>query len=64
MDTFLNILEGAGTDGEILHSKDDHDGRTSRYRIQEYLLADTYTIDATTYEAEETDSITLTLEGT
>lgn len=62
-DTYLNLLAGAGTGGEILHFNDD-DGDTSRSWIQELLLADTYTIEATTYGAGETGSFTLTLEGT
>ena len=61
-DTYLNLLSGAGTDGSVLHYNDD-DGGTTRSRIQETLGAGTYTVEATTYGAEQTGSFTLTVSG-
>ncbi len=61
-DTYLNLLSGAGTDGSVLHFNDD-DGGITRSRIQETLGAGTYTVEATTYGAEQTGSFTLTVSG-
>ena len=61
-DTYLNLLSGAGTDGSVLHSNDD-DGGTTQSRIQETLEAGTYTVEATTYEAGQTGTFTLTVSG-
>ena len=58
-DTFLNLLSGAGTDGDVLHYNGD--GSASRSRIQETLAAGSYTVEATTYDPGETGSFTLTI---
>ena len=63
-DTYLNLLEGSGEHGEIIHFNDDVGGDTTISRIEEHLEANTYTIEATTYEAGETGGFILMLEGT
>ena len=70
-DTYLNIRQGAGKDGTVLHFNDDHaderdctanlDGTTDSC-IVEALSAGDYTIEATTYEAETTGDFTLTVD--
>ena len=62
-DTYLYLLSGAGTDGSVLHSNDDDDGGMSRSRIRETLDAGSYTVEATTYDAGQTGSFTLTVSG-
>ena len=63
-DTFLYLREGANAkSGAALHENDDHEGSLSRSQIRETLAAGSYTIEATTYEAGETGSFTLTVTG-
>ena len=70
-DTYLNIRQGLGNDGTVLHFNDDHaDERdctanlsgTSDSCIAELLDADDYTIEATTYKAETTGDYDLTVD--
>ena len=62
-DTFLYLREGEVRAGDFLHENDDHEGNTSISQIQETLAAGTYTVEATTYDPEETGSFTLTING-
>ena len=61
-DTYLYLRSGEARSGDFLHENDD-DGGTSRSQIAETLAAGTYTIEATTYEAGQTGSFTLTVSG-
>ena len=69
MDTYLYLREGDGRDGTVLHENDDHD--TSEFSlasstdsgISASLSAGSYTIEVTTYDAEETGEFTLTIGG-
>ena len=61
-DTYLYLREGESRSGDFLHDNDD-DGGTTRSRIAETLAAGTYTVEATTYEAGQTGSFTLTVSG-
>ncbi len=69
VDTYLNLLEGAGREGTILHYNDDHDSSeftlasSTDSGISETLSAGTYTIEVTTYDAGETGEFTLTISG-
>ena len=60
-DTFLYLLEGAGMDGVIEAENDDVESGNTNSRIEETLAAGAYTIEATTYDADETGSFTLVL---
>ena len=60
-DTFLYLLEGAGMDGAIEAENDDVESGNTNSRIEETLAAGAYTIEATTYDADETGSFTLVL---
>ena len=62
-DTYLYLREGEVRSGAYLHENDDHEGSTSRSRIEERLPAGAYTIEATTYEEGETGSFILTVRG-
>ena len=69
VDTYLYLREGDGRDGTVLHENDDHD--TSEFSlasstdsgISASLSAGSYTIEVTTYDAEETGEFTLTISG-
>ena len=62
-DTYLYLREGENTrSGDFLHENDDEPD-TNRSEIRETLPAGTYTIEATTYEAGQTGSFTLTVSG-
>ena len=69
VDTYLYLREGDGRDGTVLHENDDHD--TSEFAlaastdsgISASLSAGSYTIEVTTYDAEETGEFTLTISG-
>ena len=61
-DTYLYLREGQARSGDFLHQNDD-DGETTTSQIRETLAAGTYTIEATTYSAGETGSLTLTVTG-
>ena len=59
-DTYLYLLQGAGSTGEILEGY----GSGSRSsRIAHTLSAGTYTVEAATYTAAQTGSFTLTVNG-
>ena len=63
-DTYLYLLEGMGRDGMALHENDDIVPATdTNSRIQETLVAGTYTIEATTYSVGQMGSFTLTVSG-
>ena len=61
--------EGDGRDGTVLHENDDHDtsefslASTTDSGISASLSAGSYTIEVTTYDAEETGEFTLTISG-
>ena len=60
-DTYLFLLRGSGTTGDVITSDDDGgDGTDSR--ITRRLEAGTYTIEATTYDEGATGSFTLRLD--
>ena len=69
VDTYLNLREGEGREGTILHFNDDHDSSeftlalSTDSGISETLSAGTYTIEVTTYTAGETGEFTLTISG-
>ncbi len=59
-DTYLYLLQGGGSTGEILEGQ----GSGSRSsRIAHMLGAGTYTVEVTTHAAAQTDSFTLTING-
>ena len=62
-DTYLYLRAGEARSGAFLHENDDHEDSTEISQIQESLPAGTYTIEATTYDAGETGSFTLTVAG-
>ena len=62
-DTYLYLREGEARSGDFLYENDDHEGSTAISKIQETLSAGAYTIEATTYDAGETGSFTLTVAG-
>ena len=62
-DTYLYLRRGIGTSGEVLHKDDDYSGGGTNSQIRETLVAGSYTVEATTYEAEQTGSFTLTVGG-
>ena len=65
-DTYLNIRQGTGKDGTVLHYNDDHEtddfdlDSSTDSGISENLSAGDYTIEATAYTAETTGDFTLT----
>ena len=69
VDTYLNLREGEGREGTILHFNDDHDSSeftlasSTDSGISETLSAGTYTIEVSTYSAGETGDFTLTISG-
>ena len=63
-DTYLYLRAGEAKSGDFLHENDDvESGVVLNSRIEATLDAGTYTIEATTYYAGETDSFTLTIGG-
>ena len=63
-DTYLYLREGDARSGAVYCAEcenDDHQGTNSQ--IRQTLAAGTYTIEATTFNAGETGSFTLTLSG-
>ena len=65
VDTFLYLRTGNATTGAILHENDDVDRPAGDYdsQISETLMAGTYTIEATTYNADQAGTFTLTISG-
>ena len=61
-DTYLYLREGESQAGTFLYENDD-DGGTTKSTIQASLTAGKYTIEATTYEPNETGAFTLTISG-
>ncbi|EIJ34184.1 S8 family peptidase [Thiothrix nivea] len=57
-DTFLYLLEGSGSQGEVLAFNDDSNG-TLNSQITRTLSAGTYTLEATTYAAGSTGAFTV-----
>ena len=62
-DTFLYLLEGWGTDGRVVDSNDDIDGRDDRHSqlVFESLEAGRYTIEATTYNPQTAGEFTISV---
>ena len=63
VDTYLIVREGEAKSGTALHENDDYQGSTAKSQVEETLAAGTYTVEATTYDAGETGSFTLTVAG-
>ncbi len=63
VDTFLYLREGSGSDGRLVAHNDDLSSGDRNSRIEdEPLGAGTYTIEATTYDAESAGNFTLVVE--
>jgi hypothetical protein len=63
-DPFLYLREGDARSGDSLHENDDVEpGVNLNSRISETLVVGTYTVEATTYNANEAGSFTLTMAG-
>ena len=64
-DTYLYLRDGNARSGTALndHEDDDDAGSDTNSETVETLDAGTYTIEATTFDEEETGSFTLTLSG-
>ncbi len=65
VDTFLYLMEGSARDGAIETENDDIPSGSGNLnsRIEDQMLsAGTYTIEATTYDAEESGDFTLVVE--
>ena len=60
-DTYLYLLRGPGRDGAEAASNDDIESGNTDSQIVATLAAGTYTIEATTYDADTTGSFTLTV---
>ena len=65
LDTFLYLRTGNARAGAVLHENDDVDRPAGDYdsRISETLMAGTYTIEATTYHADQAGTFTLAISG-
>ena len=65
VDTYLYLRAGDARTGTALHENDDVDRTAGNYdsQISETLAAGTYTIEATTYNANEAGGFTLTVAG-
>ena len=62
-DTFLYLMEGSGKDGRIVDDNDDISSNDRNSRIEDQSLgAGTYTIEATTYDAQAVGDFTLVVE--
>ena len=61
VDTFLYLLEGAGTVGAVVAENNDVETGNTNSQITEFLAAGTYTIEATTYKEAVTGEFTLTV---
>ena len=61
-DTYLYLRQGSAQSGEFLYENDDHGG-TGESQITATLDAGSYTIEATTYDAGQTGSFTVTISG-
>ena len=64
MDTYLYLRSGHFRYGTVLHENDDAvPGTNTNSLISESLGAGTYTIEATTYSADQASAFTLTISG-
>ena len=65
VDTFLYLRSGDDQSGDALHHNDDIEsgGVNLNSRISETLSVGTYTIEATTYAADQAGTFTLTISG-
>ena len=65
LDTYLYLREGEARSGTPLHYNDDIEsgGVNLNSRISETLAAGAYTIEATTYAADQVGTFTLTING-
>ena len=63
VDTWVYLLEGAGRSGAVRYNNDDIVSGNTDSQIKETLAAGSYTIEATTYNAGDTGSFTLTVSG-
>ena len=63
VDTFLYLLEGAGTGGTVIAKNDGVATGHTNSQIREFLSAGTYTIEATTHKEAITGEFTLTVTG-
>ena len=63
VDTYLFILEGAGSTGAVLYENGDIVSGNTNSEIQETLSAGAYTIEATTHDAGATGDFTLIVSG-
>ena len=61
VDTFLYLLEGAGTGGTVVARNDDVETGNTNSEVSKFLSAGTYTIEATTYREGITGEFTLTV---
>ena len=62
-DPYLYLMQGTGTNGNVLYENDDVVSGNTNSRISENLSAGDYTIEATTYDLETTGDFTLTIQG-
>ena len=62
-DTYLFLLAGAGKDGTVEEENDDIESGNTNSQVVDTLAAGTYTIEATTYNADATGDYTLTITG-
>ena len=63
-DTYMYLMQGKGKTGTILHYNDDiARNENTNSRISQSLSAGDYTIEATTYDVEQTGNFTLTVSG-
>jgi len=60
-DTYLYLINGNGTEGDVIDSNDDFAGSYNS-RIERNLSSGTYTIEATTFSSGATGGFTLTLQ--
>ena len=65
IDTYLFLRQGESRAGDSVndHVADDDAGDGLNAKVEETLEAGAYTIEATTYQAGETGSFTLTIQG-
>ena len=63
-DTYVYLMQGKGKTGTILHYNDDITrNENTNSRISQSLSAGDYTIEATTYDVEQTGNFTLVVSG-
>ena len=62
-DAYLYLLLGEGKNGQAIYRNDDYSTRDTTARIYQNLPAGSYTIEATTYHAEDVDTFELSVQG-